>query len=300
MKEFMAPVQSDFPVRGRSRPREGRINCIGYKGFHRIYYRDWGKTTSAETVFCLHGLTRNSRDFDPLAAVLARKRRIVCPDLVGRGQSEWLADGDGYQLPQYNVDFNALVNRIGCETFDIIGTSLGGLMGMAMAGMPKSPVRRLVVNDVAPEVPLTALRRLSNYLGEDPRFDSMEELEAYLRITFAPFGPMTDADWKRMAKTSARETDQGIGLAYDPAISYHYQRYWLLSYLDLWSYWRNISCPVLILRGAESDFLTQPLVTKMLESLPCAELIEFEGVGHTPTLNAAEQIEPIRRWLDTN
>ena len=133
-------------------PRDETVRSIGRHGYHRIAYRDWG-APSAPTVFCVHGLSRNSRDFDPLARVLAENHRVVCPDLVGRGRSDWLADPTDYHLLQYNLDLTVLAARIGAENFDWIGTSLGGLMGIALAGIPNSPIRRLVINDVAPEIP---------------------------------------------------------------------------------------------------------------------------------------------------
>lgn len=272
------------------------MRSISHHGYHRIAYRDWGDP-DAPTVFCAHGLSRNSRDFDPLASALAATRRVVCPDLVGRGRSDWLRDPSEYHLLQYNLDMTVLAARIGADSFDWIGTSLGGLMGMALAGIPDSPIRRLVVNDVAPEVPTPALRRIPLYLGEDHRFADLDAVEAHLRTTFAPFGPMTDADWRRMTKTSVMEIDGGYRLAFDPRIVHNFRRYWLIVHFNLWRYWDQIKCPVLILRGTESDFLTPLLLERMLRRLPHAEVIEFEGVGHTPTLNAPSQIDPIAAWL---
>jgi pimeloyl-ACP methyl ester carboxylesterase len=281
-----------------SSPRESRIRSIGRHGFHHIAYRDWGDETAARTVFCVHGLTRNNRDFDPLARRLAKDRRVVCPDLVGRGDSDWLADPNDYHLAQYNVDLTVLAGRIGAESFDWVGTSLGAMMGIAFAGVPNSPVRHLVVNDIAPEVPLSALWRVAKYMQEDRRFADLAEVEAHLRETLAPFGPMTDADWRRMARTSATETDSGFRLAFDPGISRNARRTSLLIHFNLWRYWDCITCPVLILRGAESDFLTPALLKRMRRRLPHAEVLEFEGIGHAPTLNSAEQIGIVQDWLD--
>lgn len=280
--------------------REDSITSISKKGFHRISYFDWGKENSDDTVFCLHGLTRNRHDFDKLASRLSKRRRVICPDTAGRGKSDWLRNPDDYQLQQYNMDLTVLISRIGCQNFDIIGTSMGGLMGIIMASMENSPVRKLVINDIAPEVPYEALRRLSLYLGEDPLFDNKKELEKYLRETLSPFGPMTDADWKHMAKTSARKSDEGFRLAFDPAIASNYQRYWLLAYFNLWRFWKRIECPVLVLRGKESDFLTDTLLAKMKNRLPHMDVIEFDDVGHAPTLNAPQQIEPVIEWLDNH
>jgi pimeloyl-ACP methyl ester carboxylesterase len=279
-----------------SEPRDESVRSIGRRGYHRIAYRDWGDPT-APTVLCVHGLSRNSHDFDPLARALAVTHRAVCPDLVGRGRSDWLADPADYHLIQYNLDMTVLAARVGAESFDWIGTSLGGLMGIVLAGVPNSPIRRLVINDIAPEVPMTALQRLAIYLGADRRFPDVAAVEVHLRETLAPFGPMTDADWRRMAETSAVATDEGYRLAYDPGIAHNFRRFWLPIHANLWRYWERISCPVLILRGTESDFLSPFLLERMLRRLPHAEVVEFEGVGHTPTLNAARQIEPLLHWL---
>ena len=170
---------------------------------------------------------------------------------------------------------------------------------MALAGISNSPIRRLVINDVAPTIPSPALSRVTSYLDTRTHFPDLATLETKLRETLAPFGPMTDADWKRMAATSSIEVEDGYMLAFDPGIMQNFRNFWLTVHFNLWRYWEKIECPVLILRGTESDFLPEYLLEKMLRTLPHAELIEFEGVGHTPTLNAPEQIEPVARWLSS-
>lgn len=282
-------------------PRSGTALCMNSKGFHNIAYLDWGDIKSKETVFCIHGLTRNSRDFDAIAHDLSDKRRVICPDTAGRGMSDWLPNHEDYQIPQYNHDIAVLAAKLGCEQFDIIGTSLGGMMGMILAAMPNSPVRRLVVNDIAPEVPHSAMARLGSYLHLDPWFKTLDDVEGHLRKTLAPFNPMTDEDWTHLALTSSRESEEGFRLAFDPDISNTYgRRYWYMMYFNLWKYWVRIKCPVLILRGKDSDFLPEHLLDRMVRKVPQAEVIEFDNTGHTPTLNAPEQIDPIIEWLDKN
>lgn len=295
-----APKKPSKPKLDNTAPRSGSVLSIDSAGYHKIAYQDWGDEKSEETVFCVHGLTRNSHDFDRLASRLAEKRRVICPDTVGRGKSDWLADHDDYQISQYNLDLTVLAAKFSCEKFDLIGTSLGGMMGMILASMENSPIRRLVINDIAPEVPHSAMTRLGRYLHTDPYFEDLDNVEKYLRKTLAPFHPMTDDDWKRIAITSSWEADGGYRLAFDPNISNNYRRYWLLVFFNLWKYWSKIKCPVLILRGKKSDFLTESLLEKMRAKLPHADLIEFDEAGHTPTLNAPEQIDPILDWLDKN
>lgn len=281
------------------------VRSISFQGHHRIAYQDWGNSDSEDAIFCLHGLTRNSHDYDVIASYMANnQRRVICPDLVGRGRSDWLANAMGYNLAQYNFDFTVLAGKLCYEKFDIIGTSLGGLIGISIAAAKQSPVRRLVINDVAPQIPVGAVRRLSKYIGTDPQFNDMQQAEAYLRKTLAPVAPMTDGDWRRMTANSVREFRGCYKLAYDPAIAgYPIGRYlgqFLLPQLNLWHQWGRIKCPVLILRGADSDFLTKPLLKKMISRLPHADVIEFKGVGHTPSLNAPQQIEPVLDWLSRN
>ena len=288
----------------RIKPRTGVASSISSKGFHNLVYQEWGEPKELgeyeeiPPVMCLHGLTRNSRDFDTLAKDLSADRRVVCPDTVGRGYSDWLREHEDYNLPQYNLDVAVVAARANLLQYDIIGTSLGGLMGIILASMDRSPVRRLVVNDIAPEIPMVALQRLSHYLGENPLFDNLKDVEAYIREKYEPIKPMKKAHWKAMAKHSSFETDEGYRLAYDPSIAENYNRYWLLMYFNIWEYWENITCPVLVLRGTESDFLTEALKERMERELPHVEFIEFEGVGHTPSLNSKKQIDPIREWLD--
>ena len=282
-------------------PRTGKALCINSKGYHHIHYLDWGELDSEETVFCIHGLTRNSHDFDALAHRLGEKRRVICPDTVGRGKSDWLPDHEDYQIQQYNMDFTVLTAKIGCEAFDIIGTSLGGMMGMVLAALPNTPVRRLVINDIAPEVPHSAMARLGSYLHLDPSFKTLIDVEQHLRKTLSPFNPMTDEDWEHLALFSSREVEGKYRLAFDPDISNTYsRRYWYMMYFNLWKYWSRIKCPVLVLRGKDSDFLTESLLDRMVRKLPKTEVVEFDNTGHTPTLNAPEQIDPIIKWLDTH
>ncbi len=245
-------------------------------------------------VICVHGLTRNGRDFDRLAAALATDRRVVCPDVTGRGQSEWLRDPAAYGYPQYCADMTVLMGRLGSEQVDWVGTSMGGLIGMMLAAQPNSPIRRLVMNDVGPFIPAAALQRLSGYVGKDPRFDDMAGLEAYLRQVHAGFGAIDDAGWRHLAEHSHRRLPDGkIALAYDPAIGRGFASTPIKD-VDLSAIWAKVSCPVLVLWGADSDLLLAATARSMAAK---AEVVEIASTGHAPSLMNAEQIEIVRSWL---
>ena len=187
-------------------PRLASYLGLSLGGFHRLAYWEWGPQDAERTVVCVHGLTRQGRDFDILARTFARRGwRVVCPDLVGRGRSGWLAQPAGYTLLQYGADMNALLARLDVEEVDWIGNSLGGLVGMMLAAQPGSPIRRLVINDIGPFIPGTALRRLGVYLNAPPpRFADLAEAERYIRTTLAPFGALSDDQWRHLAEHSVR------------------------------------------------------------------------------------------------
>ena len=272
-------------------------------GFHRVAYTHWGDAAADRTVICVHALTRNGRDFDRLAAALAENCRVACPDIAGRGQSDWLAHGADYSYPQYLADMTVLIARLsrdsGFTPVDWVGTSMGGLIGMMLAAQPGTPIRRLVLNDVGPFLPKAALARIAGYIGQDPRFATLDELEAYLRRVHAPFGPLSDESWRHMAEHGHRRLeDGGFALAYDPAIAQAF-RQGALQDMDLWRVWDAVRCPVLVLRGAESDLLTPEVAAEMTRRGPRAELVTVPGVGHAPALMDNEQIAVVRDWLMT-
>lgn len=269
-------------------------------GFHRIAYTEWGDPANPKVLICVHGLTRNSRDFDFLAQVLADDYRVLCPDVVGRGQSDWLANKADYTYPQYLQDMNALIARSGASEVDWVGTSMGGLIGMFMASLPNNPIRRLVINDVGSYIPKSALDRISEYLDQSPSFATLEEMQSYIEQIAAPFGPHSDEQWRHLTLHSARQNKQGeYVFRYDPGIAEPFKAT-SGSDVDLWPYYEQIQCPVLLLRGRESDLLLHADAHAMTQRGPRAELIEFEGVGHAPTLMNKEQISAVKSWLLTN
>ena len=273
------------------------VACIGPHGFHRVAYSEWGGPDNRSVLMCVHGLTRNGRDFDFLAAALEDRYRVVCPDVAGRGRSDWLGNPEDYNNPQYVADMAALIARLGVDSVDWLGTSMGGLMGMMMAAMLGAPIRRLVLNDVGPWIPKSALERIGGYVGLDPHFDDMAGVEAYHRDVHASFGPLTDAQWAHLAVHNTRQReDGGCGLGYDPAIGEAFRSNPIQD-VDLWALWDAVPCPVLVLRGAESDLLTKEVADEMTTRGPKAALVEFEDCGHAPALMAPDQIDAVRRWL---
>jgi len=274
------------------------------EGFHRIHYTDWGAPDADRVVICVHGLTRSGRDFDDLARALAPDFRVVCPDVVGRGESDWLGDKTQYGYPQYCADMNALIARVtagpGARRLYWVGTSMGGTIGMLLASRRRSPIERLVINDVGTIIPGAALARIAAYVGRSPSFERVEDLEAHVRIAYAPFGPLTDAQWRRMSENSGMQREDGTwALRYDPGIAAAFGKP-PFGDVDLWPYWDNVRCPVLLLRGAESDLLRRDNAEQMTRRGPRARLVEFAGVGHAPALVAEDQIRAVRDFLLVN
>jgi pimeloyl-ACP methyl ester carboxylesterase len=269
---------------------------LGPHGFHRVHYTEWGDLDNPKVVICVHGLTRTGRDFDFLAASLEKDYRLICPDIVGRGQSDWLSHKLDYNYPQYLNDMTALLARTGVEEVDWVGTSMGGLMGMLLAAQPGSPIRKLVMNDVGPLVPKTGLARIAEYVGKPVKFSSIAKIEGYLRMIAAPFGPLTDDQWRHLVKHSTRRLENGdYVFAYDPGIAEAMKD--ILEDVDLWSVWDGVSCPVLVIRGANSDVLTRDDAEMMTQRGPRAKLVEFAHIGHAPALMADDQIRTITDWL---
>lgn len=277
--------------------RHGSYLSISSKGFHRVAYTEWGKRENPCVLVCVHGLTRNGRDFDSLAATLAGEYRVVCPDVVGRGASDWLADKNDYGYPQYLNDMAALLAHLNADIVHWVGTSMGGLIGMMLAAQPGTPLTRLVMNDVGPFIPAPALERIAAYVGLDPKFASLEELDGYLREVYAPFGPFTDTQWQGLVRSSVRKLDDGrVALAYDPGIAQPI-RAMPREDVDLWSVWSGVQCPVLVIRGERSDVLTAEVAERMAASGPRVRLEVRPGIGHAPSLMSEDQIALISDWL---
>jgi pimeloyl-ACP methyl ester carboxylesterase len=243
-------------------------------------------------VICVHGLTRNGRDFDYLSRALEGDgRQVFCPDIVGRGKSDWLANPADYNYAQYLTDMTALIARTGAESVDWVGTSMGGRIGMLLAAEANTPIRRLVINDAGPFVP-----RIGAHVGQSPLFDDLEGVEKYMREIYAPFGDLSDENWRHLARYGARAMpDNKLSLAWDPAIAQPFPA--VNQDVDLWSAYDRIRCPVLLLHGLHSDVLPTPIAQEMTQRGPRAQLVEFPKIGHAPALMEPTQIATIAEFL---
>ena len=305
------------------------IDCADTQGGHRIGCWQWGDAQSENVVLCVHGLTRQGRDFDMLAqAIVARAGgdvRVVCPDVVGRGESDWLADPQGYQIPLYAGDMLALLTRLNADRaiarLDYVGTSMGGLIGMVLAGNPALPlplpIRRLVLNDVGPTIDAGALQRIGLYLGNVGRFASVQEAADAMWAISQSFGPHTADEWlalsRRMivsvsmrtadgaAKQAGDAVDPPFVLHYDPAIAVAFHAITPEAAAQgealLWSLYDAIHAETLLTRGAQSDLLSHDTAQAMTQRGPKARLVEFAGVGHAPTFVKPDQVEAVISFL---
>jgi len=278
--------------------RQQHVQCISPSGLHRMAYTEWGDHHNPRVLVCVHGLTRNGRDFDTLAQAMSAHYRVICPDVVGRGKSSRLRDPAGYQVPQYVSDMVTLIARLGVERVDWIGTSMGGLIGMALAAQEGTPIGRLLLNDVGPVITVESLQRIATYVGVDPLWPSFEEALAYVRLISAPFGALSEAQWWHLTETSvAQRPDGHWGFLYDPQIATPFKAAFVESDIDLWPLYEQIKCPTLAMRGAESDLLTRDTWRQMGERGPRAELAEIAGVGHAPMFLDEVQISVARDFL---
>jgi len=284
-------------------PELHRVQCLDAGGLHRMAYWQWdGAGGAADRVLvCAHGVTRQGRDFDVLARALNDSYRVVCPDVVGRGESDRLADPKGYSLPTYVADMVTLFARLDAQTLHWFGTSMGGLIGIALAGLPNSPITRLVLNDVGPAIDPAGLARIGEYIGKPLTWASEDEAADYLLTISEGFGPHTRAEWLALTRPMLRRDGERLRLHYDPAIAAPLRAVTAeiaaAGEAALWAAYDRIRCPTLVLRGASSDVLSRDTAAAMAARGPRARVHEFAGVGHAPTIVAAEQVAVVRDFL---
>lgn len=278
------------------------VLCIDPNGLHRMAYWEWGAADNPRVVVCAHGLARQGRDFDTLARALAHEFRVICPDVVGRGQSDWLKDPMAYQVPTYVADMVTLIARLDVTELAWVGTSMGGLIGMGLAALPGTPVTRLVLNDVGPSIEPAAITRIATYLGRPERWDSVDAAADALWKISESFGPHTREQWLALTRPQLKPAPEGGWMPhYDPGLALPVRA--LTPELArageamLWRAYDAIRCPTLLLRGTESDLLSRSTAEAMMRRGPCAALAEFPGVGHAPTLVADDQVQRVLDFL---
>lgn len=278
------------------------VQCISPRGLHNMAYKEWGDPANPRVLLALHGITRVSDDFDALAAALCDTYRVICPDVVGRGRSDWLTDPQLYQIPQYVSDMVTLVARLDADSIDWFGTSMGGLIGIIYASLRNNPIRKLLLNDVGPVLNYEALVRISDYLGQDMRFATFDEGAAYIREISQTFGPHSDAQWKKLAHDVLRQNAEGQWVRhYDLNIALPLKATTPESAAAgqqlLWAAYDAIRCPTLLVRGEESDLISAESAHAMTQRGPRAQLIELAGIGHAPTFVHDDQIALARNFF---
>lgn len=285
-------------------PRIDHVLCVHPGGLHRMAYREWSPASEERgTVLCVHGLTRTGGDFDRLAATLAGEGwRVVCPDIAGRGLSDRLPSAELYDIPQYVADCATLLARLDRPAIDWVGTSMGGLVGMAFASLAGHPIRRLLVNDIGPVVARAGLARIAGYVGGDARYPDFASAEAALRRTMASFGPHTDEEFRLLSRHHFVEKGGEWVSHLDPLVARAFEHP-PDEDMRLWPLWEAIDCPVTVIRGEASDLLDAATATLMTRGGPSgtgprARLETLAGVGHAPTLIRSEQIDLVRRFLE--
>jgi pimeloyl-ACP methyl ester carboxylesterase len=283
-------------------PRLHHVQALSPTGLHRMAYWEWGAQDNPRVLVCVHGLTRQGRDFDALARHMAGHYRVVCPDVVGRGESDWLNDPSAYALPQYVADMVVLLARLNAAQVDWVGTSMGGLIGMALASLHNSPIRRLVLNDVGPSLEWSALSRIGTYVGQAMQFDDEISAARALRALSLGFGDFSDEAWLALSRPMFRAANGGgIRLHYDPRIANNLQALTpalaTAGEVQLWDAYDRLRLPTLVLRGAESDLLSAETATAMAARGPKARVVTLAGVGHAPMLDRPAQIAPVEGFL---
>ena len=300
-----------------TKPALNYINCPDANGGHRMAYWQWGQPDSGHVVVCAHGLSRQGRDFDVLAQALCEQAtgdlRVICPDVAGRGESDWLKDPMAYQLPGYAADMLALLQQLQAQapvvTLDWVGTSMGGLIGIILCGQPGLPlpvsVRKLVLNDVGPAIEWQALERIGAYLGQSGLFSSVQDAADAMWAVSAGFGPHTPEQWLALSQPMVRpvlgDAESTWRLHYDPALALPFkqatQEATQQGAVMLWQLYDNIHAQTLLLRGMSSDLLSAGTAQAMTQRGPHARLVEFAGVGHAPTLVTGEQVAAVTGFL---
>lgn len=282
-------------------PRLKDVQCLDSRGLHRMAYWEWGEASNRRVLLCAHGLSRQGRDFDTLARAMSDVYRVVCPDVAGRGRSEWLADPMGYVIPQYVADMVTLLARLDAAVLHWVGTSMGGLIGLGVAALANSPVQRLVLNDVGPTIEPVAIARIGSYIGRAAQWKTLDEAADDLWKISTGFGPHTREQWLALTEPQLRRDGDWLVPRSDPAIAVPFKalkpEQAAAGEALMWQSYDRLTCPTLLLRGAESDLLSSATAQAMTARGPRARLVEFAGVGHAPMLAQPDQVQAVRGFL---
>ncbi|MYM34756.1 alpha/beta fold hydrolase [Duganella sp. FT94W] len=282
------------------------VQCLSLAGLHRMSYKEWGDASNPNVLLCVHGVTRVGDDFDTMARALAADYRVIAPDIVGRGRSDWLKNPQLYVIPQYVSDIVTLLARVlpdpESQKVDWFGTSMGGLIGMGLASLPDNPIRKLVLNDIGPTLAPQAMQRIGDYIGQDLRFDSFEAGAQFVRDVSVSFGEHTPEEWRKLAADVLRQDKDGKwGRHYDMGLAAPFRAVTperaAADQAMLWAAYDAIRCPTLLVRGAESDLLSRDTALAMTQRGPKAQLVEIPKVGHAPTFIHDDQIQIAKQFL---
>jgi pimeloyl-ACP methyl ester carboxylesterase len=282
-------------------PRLRHVQCLAPEGLHRMAYWEWGDAANPKVLVCVHGLSRQGRDFDTFARAMHGEYRVVCPDVVGRGRSDWLKNPASYAIPAYVADMVTLLARLDAAEVHWVGTSMGGLIGLGLAALPESPVGKLVLNDVGPAIEYAALARIGTYLGLPAHWASVDEAADALLAISRSFGPHSREEWLALTRPQLKADGDGFRPHYDPAIAVPFRAVTpelaAAGEAMLWQAYDALRIPTLVLRGAESDLLSRATADAMARRGPRARVHEVAGVGHAPTLVHADQVAVVRDFL---
>jgi pimeloyl-ACP methyl ester carboxylesterase len=308
------------PPHGLPEPRLDYVTCASPAGAHRMAYWEWGEPDNDQVLLCVHGLTRTGRDFDTLARRLSKHYRVVCPDVAGRGKSDWLINAASYVVPQYVADMLTLIARLHPRRLDWIGTSMGGLIGLGLAGTlamstARRPARRgrglqdsetlkldkIVLNDIGPRLTFSGLSRISQYVGQPIQFNSFAEAVDYVRLVSAGFGTHDEDAWEDLTRHVFHQDGDHWIKHYDLRIAEPFAAQSAAgvkaSEAILWAAYESISSPILLVRGEQSDLFSAETAQEMLRRNRRASLYTVPDVGHAPTFRSKDQIDALERFL---
>lgn len=284
--------------------KEHFFTCHPPENSYQITYKEWGNRENPHVLICVHGLTRNHRDFDQFSQILQQDYRLICPSLVGHGNSDWLKNSDGYDIPFYLQDLLDLLNALNLTQVDWLGTSLGGIIGMNLAGKYPDLIKNLILNDIGAFIPQSGLREIAKYLKlTPPKFSNLLEAETYIRYYYQSFGNLTDPQWQIFTQNTLRKLPEGCYIPdYDPRIGDIFPGKSIedIQDISLREIWEKITCPVLVLQGKNSNLLLPETLIEMGKTHPKMDVITWDNCGHAPALMDESQIKEIRNWLEKN